>query len=558
MRRSLHPLRTRFFVIAVVLLALLSLPLLAPHPGEADTTYKVPTANPSFSNGSLVSGSYVNVQTADNTYMGVRESGLLFWWYLDMSWESWQTFNEASRSQVLDIVVDLEGYQSDAAESWYAQFYNFNTGGYDSTWYSLGSFPTSPDGTAQIRVGDAVRARAFVSATGQFRLRIADAGVATGGLEWTRTTLYIDLLRASFIYDVRRPVSNITAPLNGEYTNATAYTIRGTSSDPGPDPSGVASVAVSTNGGGSWNPATPAAPGDYSTWSYAWNPIPAEGTYTIRSRATDAVGNVETPGAGVQLIVDWTPPRVSSTSPLNGAINVGVGSNVQATFLEMYNIQASTVNATTFTLTDELGTPIAGAISYDPVSKTATFDPAADLFYGYNYTATLTTGITDLAGNPLAANYAWTFRTADILTMSLLDTYNRDGTPGGGSVSFGTIDPDNSPFVVGGGSPPYAVRLGVLSSTNWNILVKATSDLTDVSSLPPLTIPIAQLQWRLTGGTAWTPFTLLDTGVFSPARSRTPQPAGSEVPFDLRLDLNWEDTPGNYSTTIVFTLMEQP
>ena len=533
---------------------ILSLPSLL---SEADSVYKVPTANPVFTRGTRVSGNYINVQTSDNTYMRIQETLVGGVRYIDMNWNSWQAFSEAPRDHLLDISIELEGYQSNTGDSWYVQFYNYNSGAWDSSWYSLGALPTSPDGLLQVAVGDASRARIFVSATGAFRLRLADGNTVNGGGDSTRSDLYIDLLRARFTYDIQPPASSIIAPQDQEYTNAASYIIRGTSSDPGTDSSGVSLVEVSVNGGTSWNSASPTAPGDYSSWNYTWDPIPAEGTYTIRSRARDGVGNLEAPGPGVRLVLDRTPPQVASTAPSQGEINIGVSTNIQAQFLEANNMLAATINSSTFTLTDEEGNPVSGTISYDPSSRIATLDPAGDLFYGYFYTATIKSGVTDLAGNPLPADYSWTFRTADILTMSLSDTYNRDGTPGGGSVNFGVMNPEGSPFVVGGGSPPYAVRLRVLSSVGWNLLVRATSDLVD-SAQPGLTIPISQFQWRLAAGDPWRPFELLDAGVFQSARLRTPQPAGAEVRFDFSLDLDWEDAPGNYSTNIVFTLMEQP
>jgi len=542
--------------MALLAASLLALPL---PPGGAATAYKVPTANPNYTRGSTVSGNYLNVQTQDNTFMRQREGTVFFFLqYFDAEWRSWQSFNEAPRGSILDIQVELVGYQSDASESWFVQFYNYNTSAWDSTWYALGSLPTSPSGNLLVSVGDAARARSFVSAAGAFRLRFADSSTAEGGWDFTRTDIYIDLLRASFVYDAAPPVSGITSPVDGEYTGASAYTIRGTSSDPQPDASGVVAVDVSVDGGGTWNAAAPAAPGDFSTWSYVWGPIPSEGTYNIRSRARDAVGNVETPGPGISLVVDWTPPQVASTTPPDGDINVGVDAIVSAVFVEANGMDAATINSSTFTMVDEEGTVITGAVSYDPATLTATFDPDTDLFYGYRFTATLSTGITDLAGNPLPADYSWTFRTADILSMTLSETWNRDGTPGGGSVGFGTMNPDQSPFVVGGGTPPCAINLKVLSSTNWNLLLRAVSDLVDNAQVPPVVMSISRLSWRLTGGGTWVPFTLLDAEVFQPARARTPQPLGEEVSFELRLDLDWEDPPGNYSTGTVFVLMEQP
>ncbi len=399
-------------ILSVLLLTTVLVLVPGTSPAAAATAYKVPTANPTFTRGSLVSGSHLNVQANDNTYMRVRESAVFFFlYYFDANWASWQSFTEAPRERILDIQIEMVGYQSDAAESWHVQFYNFNTAAWDSTWYALGSLPTSPKGTKQIAVGNAARARAFVSSAGAFRLRLADASTATGSYDSRRTDLYIDLLRANIIYDAVPPASNITAPTSGEQTRAHSYTITGTSSDPAPDASGVVAVDVSTNGGSTWSPATPGAPGNYSTWSYNWSVIPAEGTYNIRSRARDEAGNVETPGPGVNLIVDWTPPVVAGTSPAGGKTNVAVTARVRATFTEANGMKASTINASTF-LVRNGGAPVAGTVSYDPGTKTASFTPAGDLAYGTPYTTTLTTGITDQAGNPLASDHSWTFTTA--------------------------------------------------------------------------------------------------------------------------------------------------
>lgn len=538
------------------LLAVLLFPL--PPLSPADSTYKYITALPVVTIGQLINGGYQNTLSSDNNYLQYRErqDGVLNA-RLDLQFNSWQSFTEAPRDKLLGIRVEIEGYQNHAAESWYLQFYDYTSGGWYDSWYYLGSFPTTPDGILAISVSDPSLARRFVSPAGQFRLRFADAGTAVGTYEILRTRVYFDLIRASFVYDLTPPLSSVTAPVDMEYTNAVAYNIQGTSYDPLPDPSGVLQVEVSTDGGNTWNVADPVAPGDYSSWSYPWS-IPAEGTYTISSRATDRVNNQEVPGTGVRLVVDWTPPQVSSASPAPGSVNLPVNTVVTATFSDANGMLASSINPSTFTLVDEEGTAISGSVTYDPGTMTATFDPDMDLFYGYTYTVTLTTGITDLAGNPIPAAYTWSFRTADILSLNLVETYNRDGTPGGGGVSFGNIGPESSPFIIGGGTPPYAVRLNVLSSTTWNLFLRADSDLADSTQVPPATIPISQLHWRLTGAGGWIPFTLIETPVFNPPPNRTPQPTGRNVDLDLMLQLNWEGLPGSYSTTVVCILMVQP
>ncbi|MHB8173876.1 MAG: Ig-like domain repeat protein [Nitrospirota bacterium] len=98
--------------------------------------------------------------------------------------------------------------------------------------------------------------------------------------------------------------------------NGADYVINGTSNDV--DGSGVKEVEISTDVGNTWEPATDSSGGAWKTWSYSWT-VPPDGVYSIKSRATSNVGNVETPGAGVTAIVDNTPPVSAISSPLSGS-----------------------------------------------------------------------------------------------------------------------------------------------------------------------------------------------------------------------------------------------
>jgi len=108
-------------------------------------------------------------------------------------------------------------------------------------------------------------------------------------------------------------------------------------------------------------------------------------------------------GCGQETV---TVPSIVSTIPVNGATAVAVNTPISATF--SINMNPATLSASTFTLTGP-GGAVAGSVTYS--GATATFTPAAALANGTLYTATITTGATDLGGTPLLANYVWTFTT---------------------------------------------------------------------------------------------------------------------------------------------------
>src|SRR5665213_2679452 len=105
-----------------------------------------------------------------------------------------------------------------------------------------------------------------------------------------------------------------------------------------------------------------------------------------------------------------TPPTVISTSPVNGATAVPINQAITATFSEAMN--AATINATTFTVKTAGGVAVIGVVTYTAAGSVATFTPATSLAVSTVYSATITTGAMDLAGNALANNYVWTFTTA--------------------------------------------------------------------------------------------------------------------------------------------------
>ena len=107
-----------------------------------------------------------------------------------------------------------------------------------------------------------------------------------------------------------------------------------------------------------------------------------------------------------------TAPEIVSTVPANAATDVPLNQAVSATFSEAIN--PLTITNATFQLTGPGGTAIAGTLSYDAINFIATLTPALPLIASSSYTATVSDGVTDLAGNPLGttgASNPWSFTT---------------------------------------------------------------------------------------------------------------------------------------------------
>ncbi len=124
---------------------------------------------------------------------------------------------------------------------------------------------------------------------------------------------------------------------------------------------------------------------------------------------------------------DTTPPTVSSTTPAAASTGVSVDAVVTATFSKL--LDPITVNAHTFEVVDSGGHAVAGTVSSS--GATATFTPASPLVYLTTYTATLTKGIKDTAGNSLAADDVWRFTSATtpspLISPAVLARWVADG-----------------------------------------------------------------------------------------------------------------------------------
>ncbi len=129
-------------------------------------------------------------------------------------------------------------------------------------------------------------------------------------------------------------------------------------------------------------------------------------------------------------IADIIAPTVSVTSPTTTAIAVPVNRKVNVAFSEV--MDPATFTAASLTMKETVGgANVPGAIT--PVGTSATFSPTANLKFSTNYTVTIkggnVSGVKDLAGNAMAADFVFTFTTgaiADIIAPTVSVTSPTD------------------------------------------------------------------------------------------------------------------------------------
>jgi hypothetical protein len=114
---------------------------------------------------------------------------------------------------------------------------------------------------------------------------------------------------------------------------------------------------------------------------------------------------------------DPTAPTVESIAPANDATGIERNAMIEFTFSE--EMDALTVNTNTFEL-KQGSTLVPGVVMYE--GTTATFTPTANLNAGTVYTAIISTGMKDVAGNALKEAKEWNFTTGgSISTLAAVD-----------------------------------------------------------------------------------------------------------------------------------------
>jgi Bacterial Ig-like domain len=134
---------------------------------------------------------------------------------------------------------------------------------------------------------------------------------------------------------------------------------------------------------------------DILTGMFDWSSALVRSNY-VHSETTEHENIIR-----VQLTLDRTAPYVVSVNPPNRASNVLPSATISATFSEQ--VRPETLTTSTFTLTDSDGQRVVGSVGpvrdhrTQPTSYGAYFRPSSPLEGGEIYTATLTSGIKDMA-----------------------------------------------------------------------------------------------------------------------------------------------------------------
>jgi hypothetical protein len=223
-------------------------------------------------------------------------------------------------------------------------------------------------------------------------------------------------------------------------------------------------------------------------------------TATITTGAKDLSGNALaadyiwtfTTGSAVVII----PPTVVLTDPLNLAVDVPLDKTVTATFSK--TMDASTITTATFTLMQGSDF-VAGTVSY--VGLTATYNPTNNLIANRLYTATITTGAKDLAGNSMVSNYVWSFTTSNSYSVALSSNPVLGGTTSGS----GTYNNGTSVTVTALANAGYEftnwTENGIQVSTNANYQFTISGNRTLVANFAVVQYTVALVSNPLLGGT---------------------------------------------------------
>ncbi len=291
-------------------------------------------------------------------------------------------------------------------------------------------------------------------------------------------------------------------------------------------------------------------------------------TATITAGAQDPAGNALATKYvwtfTTSTAPNLTPPTVSSTVPANGATGVPISNALAATFSEAMN--PLTINTNTFTL-KQGATVVTGTVSYSGV--TATFTPTSNLAPSLPFTATITTGVQDLSGNAMAANYVWTFTTGTSSNLtpptvsSTVPANNSLGVPVGNALSA-TFSEAMNPLTIN--TSTFTLKQGattVVGTVNYAGVTATFTPAGNLAANLPFTATITTGAKDLSGNALaanyiWNFATGAATNLTPPVVISTfPGSGGSGVPITNNLSATFSEAVNPLTVnTATFTLFQ--
>ena len=265
-------------------------------------------------------------------------------------------------------------------------------------------------------------------------------------------------------------------------------------------------------------------------------------------------------GSGSGSTASTSQPSTESAQELVSVIYPAGGSNkamadtqLSVTFSDA--MDPTTINESTFRLTDADGVSVSGTVSYSGV--TAVFKPVAALASNGLYTATLTSGVRCADGTGLADDFSWTFGTspdADNTPPTVTDTAfaitEQNGAYGGVVVAFFSeaMDPatiNAQTFLVSGpGNIPVPGTLQLIGLTGVftpdqpfaplsTYTATVTTGVTDLSG-----VPLAQAKtWNF-----MTPRASILTGISTTVASVAPADMSTNVLLGTEITVSFSQT----------------
>ncbi len=390
-------------------------------------------------------------------------------------------------------------------------------------------------------------------------------GTVTLTVEATDTAgnVSAEVVRQVTLRDASAPAVSVTSPAAGAGIDPrNPLTVNVDASDN----VGVVEVGLTTTGLVTGTQTAPLAVPATSTSqaftvTFAVPPI-SGGQLTLTGTARDAAGNQTASTAVTVSVLDVVAPTVTTVAPAAGGAGVDLATTVTVSFSEP--VQGASVTANTVRLLAGAN-PVAATLAVAPDSRSVTLTPQAPLAINTLYTVSVTTGVSDVAGNALAAAFTSTFRTAspDVTApkVSISD-------PVSGAVGVGTTSPISvtfteavepatvtaASFQVSVGGTPVAGSFGFLNNGT-------TVRFTPTASLPFDSVVVVELTGGITdlannalvnadGSAVTTPITITFlTGAFALV-----QPVGTTVVENTTVTLEAAGASSLQVASVVFTV----